>query len=98
MEVTAKKEDGTVIGTVKKIYMPQATNQLNEKQIFGAQNKVGYVRNTSLEAYESKDESIEFDLPEGVRTANIEVELTYQLFADDKIPIHKVTKTVSLDR
>lgn len=98
MDVTAKTTDGKEIFSGKKIYMPQATTCLNEKMVFGAQNKVGYIRNTSLEAYKTKEETFEIKLPEGVRTVDVTVELTYQLFADDKIPIHTITKKVTLDR
>ncbi len=98
LEVTAKTTDGKDIFKEEKIYMPQATTCLDEKMVFGAQWKVGYVRNTSLEAYKSTDETFEIKLPEGVRTVDVTAELTYQLFPGDKIPIHTITRKVTLDR
>ncbi len=96
--MTAKTADGKEIYKEEKIYMPQATTCLNEKMVFGAQNKVGYIRNTALEAFKSTNETFEIKLPEGVRAVDVTAELTYQLFPGDKIPIHKITRKVTLDR
>ena len=104
MEVTAKTTDGKEIYKEEKIYMPQATSCKDEKMMYGAQWKVGYIRNTALEAYKSTDDTYEIKLPVDekgaptVRTVDVTVELTYQLFPGDKIPIHTVTKRVTLDR
>ncbi len=99
MEVTAKSTDGKEIFKEERHYHSQATNCLNEKMVYGAQNKASYVRDTSLQPYESKDETFEIKLPEGVRTADVTVELNYEIQTpDNKVPIHKVTKRVTLDR
>jgi hypothetical protein len=99
MEVTARSVDGKEIFKDERNYIAQATNCLNEKMVYGAQNKASYVRDTSLQPYESKDETFEIKLPEGVRTADVTVELTYEIqVPDNKVPIHKVTKRVTLDR
>lgn len=104
MEVTAKTTDGKEIYKEEKIYMPHATSCKDEKMIYGAQWKVGFVRNTSLQPYKSTDETIEIKLPvdekgaPAARTVDVTVELTYQPFPGDKIPIHTVTKKVTLDR
>ncbi len=97
--MTARSADGKEIFREERNYHPQATNCLNEKMVYGAQNKVTYVRDTSLQPYESKDETFEIKLPEGVRAADVTLELNYELHNPDyKIPIHKVTRKVSLDR
>ncbi|MDP2166987.1 MAG: hypothetical protein Q8J64_01510 [Thermodesulfovibrionales bacterium] len=98
MEVTAKTKDGKEVFADQKVYMTQATSSKDEKMIYGAQWKVGYLRDTSLQPYKTRDESFEIKLPEGVRTVDVTVELTYQLFPGDKIPIHTVTKEVTLDK
>ena len=99
MVVTAKSLDGKEIGKVEKHYHPQATNCRDTKEKYGAQWKVGYLRDTSLQPYQTKKESIEFDLPAGVRTADVTVELTYEnVNPDNKYPIHSITKRVTLDR
>ncbi|MBI5025854.1 MAG: hypothetical protein HZC12_03815 [Nitrospirae bacterium] len=98
MEVTAKTADGKEIFKGEKIYMPQSTTCLDEKMVYGAHWKVGIIRDTSLQPYKAKKESFEIKLPEGVRTVDVTVELTYQLFPGDKIPIHTLTRKVTLER
>jgi hypothetical protein len=97
--VTAKSLDGKDLFKDERHYHPQATNCLNEKMVYGAQNKSSYVRDTSLQPFESKDETFEVKLPEGVRTADVTVELNYEIqVPDNKVLIHKVTRRVTLDR
>jgi len=99
MEVTAKTLDGKELFKEEKHYHTQATNCLNEKMAYGAQNKTSYVRDTSLQPYKSKNETFEIKLPEGVRTVDVTVELNYEIqVPDNKILIQKVTKRVTLDR
>jgi hypothetical protein len=97
--VTAKSTDGKEIFRDERHYHPQATNCLNEKMVYGAQNKASYVRDTSLQPWRSKDETFEIRLPEGVRTADVTVELVYEVQNPEaRVPIHKVTRRVTLDR
>lgn len=97
--MTAKKSDGTEIGKYEKHYHTQATTCRDEKMAYGAQNKASYLRDTSIPPYGSRNETFEIPLPDGVRTADITVELNYEINTpDNKIQIHKVTKTVTLDR
>jgi hypothetical protein len=97
--VTAKSTDGKEIFRDERHYHPQATNCLNEKMVYGAQNKASYVRDTSLQPWRSKDETFEIRLPEGVRTADFTVELVYEVQNPEaRVPIHKVTRRVTLDR
>ncbi len=99
MEVTAKTLDGKEIFKDERHYHTQATNCLNEKMVYGAQNKSSYVRDTSLQPYKSTDETFEIKLPEGVRTVDVTVEMNYEIqVPDNKVQIHKVTKRVTLDR
>jgi len=99
MEVTAKTPEGKDVFTTEKHYHPQASTCRDQKMIYGAQWKVQYMRNTSLQPYEEKAETIEIPLPEGVRTVDVTVTLTYEINTpENKIEIHKVTKRVSLDR
>jgi hypothetical protein len=99
LEVTTKGIDGKDIAKDERHYHPQATTCLNEKMAYGAQNKSSYVRDTSLQPFESKDETFEVKLPEGVRTADVTVELSYEVQnPENRVPIHKVTRRVTLDR
>lgn len=97
--MTAKSAEGKDLFRDERHYHPQATSCLNEKMVYGAQNKSSYVRDTSLQPFESKDETFEIKLPEGVRAADVTVELVYEVHTpENRVPIHKVTRRVSLDR
>ncbi len=97
--MTAKSAEGKDLFRDERHYHTQATTCLNEKMVYGAQNKSSYVRDTSLQPLASKDETFEIRLPEGVRTADVTVELVYEVHNPDyRVPIHKVTRRVSLDR
>jgi len=98
MEVTAKTLDGKEVYKSEKHYHPQATTCLNNVEVYGAQVKTQYIRDTSLQPYETKTETFEIFLPEGVRTVELSVTLTYEINTpDNKIEIHKVIKKLSLD-
>lgn len=105
MEVTAKTLDGKEVFKDERHYHTQATNCLNEKMVYGAQNKSSYVRDTSLQPYKSTDETFEIKLPVDdkgaptLRTVDVTVDLFYEIqVPDNKVQIHKVTKRVTLDR
>ncbi|HUO77711.1 MAG TPA: hypothetical protein VMU21_09060 [Thermodesulfovibrionales bacterium] len=99
MVVTAKSMDGKEIGKVEKHYHPQATNCRDTKERYGAQWKVANLRDTSLQPNKTKAETIEFELPAGVRAADVTVDLVYEdVNPDNKYPIHSITKRVSLDK
>ena len=97
--MTTKTVDGKEIFRDERNYHPQATNCRDEKQVYGAQNKTSYVRDTSLQPYELKEETFEVKLPEGVRAADVTVELNYEIqVPENKVLIHKMTRRVTLDR
>lgn len=99
MVVTAKGADGKEIGRIEKHYHPQATNCRDTKMKYGAQWKIANLRDTSLQPYKTTSEIIEFELPQGVRTADVTVELAYEAAnPDNKYPIHSMTMKVSLDK
>ena len=67
--------------------------------IYGAQVKTQYIRDTSLQPMETKAESFEIFLPEGLRTVDVTVSLRYEIWKPSHmIEIHKISKQVSLDR
>jgi len=99
LEVTARTPDGKEIGIQTRHYHPQATNEKNSKQVYGAQIKVANIRDTSIQPYQTKTESIEFVLPKGVKSADITVDLSYYLGSpDQRYEVHKITRRVYLDR
>ena len=99
LEVTAKTTDGKEVYSMQKHYHPQATDCRDNKMKYGAQVKTQYIRDTSLQPLETKSESFEIFLPEGVRNVDVTVALRYEIWKPDhKIDIHTINKTVSLDR
>jgi hypothetical protein len=99
LEVTAKTADGKEVYNTEKHYHPQATDCRSNKMLYGAQVKTQYIRDTSLQPYETKAETFEIFLPEGVRTVDVTVSLRYEINKPDNfIEIAKVERKVSLDR
>ena len=66
--------------------------------VLGPENKLGIIRDTSIQPFAPKEESIEIPLPTGLTDAVIEVNLSYQPRPGNINPIHKVVRKVSLDR
>ena len=99
LEVTAKTSEGKEIYNTERHYHPQATDCRSNKMLYGAQVKTQYIRDTSLQPFETKDESFEIFLPEGVRTVDVTVSLRYEIWKPDHmIEIARIDKKVSLDR
>jgi hypothetical protein len=98
LDVTAKTPKGREVYKESKIYMPQATTYCDEKMVYGAHRKAGYIRDTSLQPFEPKEETFDIHLPEGVRTVDLIVALTYQIVPGNIFPIHEVKRRVSLDK
>ncbi|NJD57038.1 MAG: hypothetical protein FIA94_11630 [Nitrospirae bacterium] len=102
MVVTAsyKDKDGKVVeNKQERHYHPQATNCRDTKMKYGAQWKVANIRDTAIQPHQPKKETIEFELPDGVRSADVTVDLFYEAVnPDNKYPIHSIKKTVSLDK
>jgi hypothetical protein len=99
LEVTAKSTDGKEVYNTERHYHPQATDCRSNKMLYGAQVKTQYIRDTSLQPMETKRESFEIFLPEGVRTVDVKVSLRYEIWKPDhNIIITEFNKTVSLDR
>ena len=67
--------------------------------IYGAQVKTQYIRDTALQPLETKAESFEIMLPEGVRAVDVTVSLRYEIWKPSHmIEIHTFDKKVDLDR
>ena len=97
--MTAKTADGKEVYNTERHYHPQATDCRTNKMIYGAQVKTQYIRDTSLQPLETKAESFEIMLPEGVRAVDVTVVLRYEIWKPSHmIEIHKFSKKVSLDR
>ena len=97
--MTAKTAEGKEVYNTERHYHTQATDCRTNKMLYGAQVKTQYIRDTALQPYETKAESFEIFLPEGVRTVDLTVSLRYEINKPDNfIEIYKVDRKVSLDR
>lgn len=98
LDVTAKATDGKKIFESSRIYMPQATDSRSNHMVLGPDKKLGLIRDTSIQPFAPKEETIEIPFPKGVTGAVIEVQLSYQPRPGNVYPIHKVLRNVSLSR
>jgi hypothetical protein len=78
--------------------MPQSTDSRSTQMVLGPENKLGLIRDTSIQPFAPKEETIEIPLPPGIKDAVIEVDLSYQPRPGNVYPIHKVVRNVSLDQ
>ncbi len=96
--MTAKTLDGKEVFRAEKHYHPQATNCKNKNMLYGAQWKASYIRDTSLQPYQTKEETFEISLPKDVDTVDLEVTLVYEINKPaNTAPIHRVSERVSVD-
>lgn len=77
--------------------MPQATDSRSNQMMLGPDKKLGLIRDTSIQPFAPKEETMEVPFPKGVTKAVIEVRLTYQPRPGNIYPIHTVVKNVSLE-
>lgn len=96
--MTAKSSDDKIIFQTSRVYAPQATDSRSTQTALGPENKLGFIRDTSIQPFTPKEETIEVSLQQGMRDAIIEVNLSYRPRPGNVYPIHKVTRIVSLDR
>ena len=75
LEVTAKSAEGKEVYNTERHYHTQATNCKTNKMLYGAQVKTQYIRDTALQPFETKAETFEIFLPQGVRTVDLTVSL-----------------------
>ena len=96
--MTAKDLEGKTLFETSRFYSGQATDSRSTQTVLGPENKLGLIRDTSIQPFAPKEENIEIPLPAGVKDAVIEVNLSYRPRPNDVYPIHNVVKKVSLDR
>ncbi len=96
--MTAKSPDGKKIFQTSRIYASQATDSRSTQMVLGPENKLGFIRDTSIQPFAPKEDTIEVPLPEDLRDALIEVSLSYRPRPGNVYPIHYVKRKVSLDQ
>jgi hypothetical protein len=98
LDVTASDLNGKKIFQKSKIYMAQATDSRSNHMVLGPDKKLGFIRDTSIQPFAPKEETIEIPLPEGVKDVDLEINLTYQPRPGNVYPIHNIKKRVSIDQ
>ncbi len=96
--MTASSPDGKKVFQTSRIYASQATDARSTQTVLGPENKLGFIRDTSIQPFAPKEETIEVPLPSGVREAVVEVNLSYRPRPGNVYPIHKVVRQISLDQ
>jgi hypothetical protein len=96
--VTASTEDGKTIFETSRVYAAQATDSRSTQTALGPENKLGLIRDTSIQPFAPKEETIEVPLPAGLREAVVVVNLSYRPRPGNVYPIHNVIRRVSLDQ
>jgi hypothetical protein len=97
LDVTANSPDGKKIFQTSRIYASLATDSRSTETALGPENKLGLIRDTSIQPFAPKEETIEVPLPSGMRDAVIEVHLSYQPRPGNVYSIHRVVRDVSLE-
>ncbi len=77
--------------------MPQPGDSLGSAMVLGPDKKLGFLRDTSIQPFAPKEETIEIDLPAGVREATVKVALSYQPRPGDVYPVDEQSFPVRLD-
>jgi hypothetical protein len=98
LDVTASSPDGKKIFQTSRSYAAQATDSRSSEMVLGPEKKLGFIRDTSIQPFAPKEETIEVPLPSDLRDAVIEVNLSYRPRPGNVYPIHKVVRNVSLDQ
>jgi hypothetical protein len=98
MDLTASTSDGTKLFQTSRIYASQATDSRSTHMVLGPENKLGFIRDTSIQPFAPKEEIIEIPLPKEIREASIEINLSYQPRPGNIYPIHNIKRQVSLDQ
>ena len=96
--MTANSADGKKIFQTSRIYASQATDSRSTQMVLGPENKLGFIRDTSIQPFAPKEETIDVPLPAGSRDVEIEVNLSYQPRPGNVYGIHHVKRKVSLDQ
>ncbi len=96
--MTASTEDGKTIFETSRVYAAQATDSRSTQTALGPENKLGLIRDTSIQPFAPKEETIEVPLPAGLREAVVVVNLSYRPRPGNVYPIHNVIRRVSLDQ
>jgi hypothetical protein len=93
MEVTAKTNTGTVVPMGKKEYWEVGLDLDNDHRMGAWQ--IREIVDLSLPPRKTTTERFITELPEGTKSAEIEVKITAYPSPTTEVPVHKVMKTIT---
>ena len=94
--MTINDDQGRKVYEKQRVYMPQSTDGLDNAMVYGPTNKLGLIRDTSIQPFAAKKETFETSIPQGVKKVTVTVDLNYQLRPGDVYPIHMKTVEVQV--
>lgn len=97
LEVTATNDEGKKFFQASRIYMPQSGDSLDNTMVYGPTEKLGILRDTSIQPFAAKEEYFEIQLAENTLTVTVDVRLSYQPRPGDVYPIHKQTREITVN-
>lgn len=77
--------------------MPQCTTSLDNTMVYSPIQKLGILRDTSIQPFAAREEYFEIKLTETVQKVTVEVRLSYQPRPGDIYPIHRTIRQVAVD-
>lgn len=96
--MTAETLDGRNIYRTARYYMPQAGDSLGGEMMLGPDKKLGFLRDTTIQPFAAKEETLEIALPANTREVVVKVALSYQPRPGNVYPLHEQAFRVTLDR
>ena len=72
--------------------LPQATDSRSPLMALGPDKKLGLIRDTSIQPFAPKEETIEIPVPKGIPAILVDINLSYQPRPGNSYPIHSLQK------
>ena len=98
LDVTAIAPGGKKVFHTSRIYMAQATDSRSNHMVLGPDKKLGFIRDTSIQPFVPKEETIEIPMPAGIVDVDLEISLRYQPRPGDIYQLHNIKRKVSLEQ
>ena len=94
--MTASDEKGDQFFRATRRYMPQAGDGLGSEMVLGPDKKLGLLRDTSIQPFAPKEETLEIPLPPGAREVSVRAILGYQPRPGNVYPLHDLVRKTAL--
>lgn len=77
--------------------MPQAGDSLGNHMVLGPDKKAGLLRDTSVQPFAPKEETLEIPLPAQARQVEVRVSLRYEPRPGNAYQLHQIARTLRLE-